>query len=157
MKSLALRLSIAFAVVGMVCAGWSTQAKERAIEVADEIVEDEAIRQLEQRLSREEKEERAKRRLREGTQLTDHGGHFRQDGDGAIFVAEDDLEIVALPNLNLERVVRTLKGSDEAETIRWSVTGVVTEFNGRNFLLISRAVYKSASAPPAPEQIQVMN
>lgn len=103
--------------------------------------------------SRDETDENARRRLREGTTLSNRGGHFKQDGDGAIFVTEDDLELVALPNLNLERVVRTLKGSDEAESIRWSVNGVVTEFNGRNFLLISRAVYKSASPPPAPEQI----
>ncbi len=153
MKSFAIRLSIAAAAVGIICTGWSSQAKERAIEVADDIVESEAAHKLEQRFSREEKDERAKRRLREGTQLTDRGGHFRQDGDGAIFIAEDELEIIALPNLNLERVIRTLKGSDVAETIRWSITGRVTEFNGRNYLLITRAVYKSASPPPAPELI----
>jgi hypothetical protein len=104
-------------------------------------------------VSREDAEANAKRRLREGTVLTDEGGRFRQDGDGAIFVSEKQLEFVALENLNLERVARTLKGSDESESIRWSVSGAVTEFNGRNFLLISRAVYKSASPPPAPEQI----
>jgi hypothetical protein len=104
-------------------------------------------------ISREETEENAKRRLREGTVLADQGGRFRQDGDGAVFVTESQLDFVALPNLNLERVIRTLKGSDESESIRWSVSGVVTEFNGRNYLLINRAVYKSASSPPAPEQI----
>ena len=104
-------------------------------------------------ISREESEENAKQRLREGTVLTDQAGRFRQDGDGAVFVNESQMEFVALPNLTLERVIRTLKGSDESESIRWSVSGVVTEFNGRNFLLISRAVYKSASPPPVPEQI----
>lgn len=103
--------------------------------------------------SREESEENAKRRLREGTVLTDEGGRFHQDGDGAVFVSESQLEFISLPNLNLERVIRTLKGSDESESIRWSVSGVVTEFNGRNYLLINRAIYKSASPPPAPEQI----
>jgi hypothetical protein len=103
--------------------------------------------------SREYAEENAKRRLREGTILTDEVGRFRQDGDGAVFVSEKQFEFVSLPNLNLERVARTLKGSDESESIRWSVSGVVTEFNGRNFLLITRAIYKSASPPPAPEQI----
>jgi hypothetical protein len=102
---------------------------------------------------REDVDEKSKRRLREGTLLTDQGGHFRQDGDGAVFVAESGYELVALPNLNLERVVRTLKGSDVSESIRWSVNGVVTEFNGRNYMLIRRAVYKSASPPPTPEQI----
>jgi hypothetical protein len=104
-------------------------------------------------VSREDTDESAKRRLREGTILTDQGGRFRQDGDGAVFIAENQYEFVSLPNLNLERVIRTLKGSDESESIRWSVSGQVTEFNGRNYLLITRAVYKSASPPPAPEQI----
>lgn len=103
--------------------------------------------------AREELDESGKRRLREGTVLTDQGGRFRQDGDGAVFISENQYEFVTLQNLNLERVIRTLKGSDESESIRWSVSGQVTEFNGRNYLLITRAVYKSASPPPAPEQI----
>jgi hypothetical protein len=103
--------------------------------------------------SRDESDESGKRRLREGTILTDQGGRFRQDGDGAVFISESQYEFVTLQNLNLERVIRTLKGSDESESIRWSVSGQVTEFNGRNYLLITRAVYKSASPPPAPEQI----
>lgn len=98
-------------------------------------------------------DDKKKLRWREGKRLIDHGGHFRQDGDGAVFVSETGHELVALANLNLERVTRTLKASDESESIRWSVNGVVTEFNGRNYLLIQRAVYKSASPPPVPEQI----
>jgi hypothetical protein len=94
-----------------------------------------------------------KLRWREGKRLIDHDGHFRQDGDGAIFVSETGHELVALANLNLERVTRTLKASDESESIRWNINGIVTEFNGRNYLLIQRAVYKSASPPPVPEQI----
>jgi hypothetical protein len=100
-----------------------------------------------------EGDEKVKQRWREGKRLINHGGHFRQDGDGAVFVSEKGHELVALANLNLERVTRTLKASDESESIRWSVNGVVTEFNGRNYLLIQRAVYKSASPPPVPEQI----
>ncbi len=95
----------------------------------------------------------AKYRMREGAVLSDHTGFFRQDGELAVFVTSDSVELSALPNLSLERVMRTLKTSDEAESIRWSVSGVITEFNGRNYLLINRAVYKSASPPPAPGQI----
>lgn len=98
-------------------------------------------------------DEKKKLRWREGKRLIDHGGRFRQEGDGAIFVSETGHELVALANLNLERVTRTLKAADEPESIRWSVNGVVTEFNGHNYLLIQRAVYKSASPPPLPEQI----
>ena len=70
-----------------------------------------------------------------------------------MFVSDDKVEMGALPNLNLERIVRTLKNSDDAQSIRWSVSGIVTEFNGRNHLLISRAVYKSSAPPPIPEHI----
>jgi len=95
----------------------------------------------------------SKRRIREGTTIHDRAGYFRQDGDGATFVTEGGLEFGGLPNLNLERVVRTLKTLDESKSNRWSVSGVVTEFSGRNFLLISRAVYKSTPPPPVPEPL----
>lgn len=92
-------------------------------------------------------------RLREGTKIANRSGVFQHDGEGATFITSDGYELSTLPNLNLERIVRTLKGSDEAESIRWSVDGMVTEFNGRNYLLISRAVYKSSAPPPLPEQL----
>ena len=92
-------------------------------------------------------------RLREGTEITGQTGYFRQDGDGAIFVTDDEYELGGLPNLNLERIVRTLKTADDTQTIRWRVNGTVTEFSGRNYLFITRAVYKSAAQPPAPGQI----
>ena len=93
------------------------------------------------------------RRLREGTVINDQTGYFRENGDGASFVSDKGQEFGALQNLNLERVVRLLKNADEPSSIRWSVTGTVTEFSGRNYLLISRAVYKSASPPPAPDRV----
>jgi hypothetical protein len=93
------------------------------------------------------------RRLREGTLISDQNGFFREDGEGATFVADTGMEFGALPNLNLERVVRLLKNADEPSSIRWSVTGKVTEFSGRNFLLVSRALYKSATPPPAPDRV----
>ena len=95
----------------------------------------------------------AERRLREGTMITDELGHFVEDGDGAKFVTKKGIQFGGLQNLNLERVVRLLKGADEPENIWWSVSGTVTEFDGRNYLLISRAVYKSASTPAAPIKI----
>jgi hypothetical protein len=140
-------------VMGLVCATFLL-ASARVLLIAQEPAAGEAARGFRQStVPREDSEETTKRRLREGTVLSDRSGRFRQDGDGAVFVSEDQYELVVLENLNLERVVRTLKASDEAESISWSVSGVVTEFNGRNFLLISRAVYKSASPPPAPDQV----
>ena len=96
-----------------------------------------------------------KKRIREGTMIDNTVGYFQQDGDGATFVTEDGFELGGLPNLNLERVVRTLKTSDESKTIRWRVTGTVTEFSGRNYLFITRAVYKSTTPPPVPSQLVI--
>ena len=101
--------------------------------------------------------ESGERRLREGTEITGQSGYFRQDGEGATFVTEDEYELGGLPNLNLERIVRTLKTADEPETIRWRVDGSITEFSGRNYLFITRAVYKSAAPPPAPDHISTLD
>ena len=96
----------------------------------------------------------AAHRLREGTHLNDRLGHFRQNGESITFVDEDGRELGGLPNLNLERITRMLKSVDEPESVSWSVSGAVTEFAGRNYLLISRAVYKAATLPPAPDAIE---
>lgn len=101
----------------------------------------------------EEALELAKLRLREGTRLRDVTGRFRQSGDSLTFVDADNREISGLPNLNLERILRMLKTVEEPESITWSVSGSITEFSGRNYLLITRAVYKAAAPPPAPESL----
>jgi hypothetical protein len=93
------------------------------------------------------------RRLREGTQLTDCLGHFRQTGDVVAFIDENGRDIGGLPNLNLERITRMLKAVDEPENIWWSVSGTITEFSGRNYVLITRAVYKASTPPPSPESL----
>jgi len=93
-------------------------------------------------------------RLREGTQIGSEAGYFRLDGDGATFVTDSGFELGGLANLNLERVVRVLKNAEYPQYVRWSVHGTVTEFAGRNFLLISRAIYKSVAQPPVPELLQ---
>ena len=95
----------------------------------------------------------AHRRIREGTQLTNCLGHFRQTGDVVTFIDESGRDIGGLPNLNLERITRMLKAVDEPESIWWSVSGTVTEFSGRNYVLVTRAVYKASTPPPAPESV----
>jgi hypothetical protein len=92
-------------------------------------------------------------RLREGTKLSNSLGHFRQSGEAVSFVDESGREIGGLPNLNLERITRMLKAVDEPEGVWWSVSGTITEFAGRNYVLISRAVYKATAPPPAPESL----
>lgn len=93
-------------------------------------------------------------RLREGTQIRSEAGYFRLDGDGATFVSDSGHQLGGLANLNLERVVRVLNNAEESQYVRWSVNGTVTEFEGRNFLLITRAIYKSVAQPPVPEVLQ---
>jgi hypothetical protein len=95
----------------------------------------------------------ARLRLREGTRLRDVAGRFRQSGDELTLIDEEGRELSGLPNLNLERILRMLKTVEEPESITWSVSGTVTEFGGRNYLLISRAVYKASAPPPAPESL----
>lgn len=105
--------------------------------------------------NRQEKEaaEAGKLRLREGTELKNVVGRFRQMGDTLTFIDEQNREIGGLPNLNLERVSRVLQTVEEPESVSWSISGRVTEYSGRNFLLISRAVFRSAAPPPAPETV----
>jgi hypothetical protein len=93
-------------------------------------------------------------RLREGTRLTDLLGQFRQEGDLFSFVDEEGRTFGCLPNLGLERIANVLKGAEEPDSVWWSVSGTVTEFNERNYLLISRAVYKAAALPPTPDRVE---
>jgi hypothetical protein len=94
------------------------------------------------------------RRLREGTIITNRLGHFRLSGGRAMFVTDDGIRLGGLPNLGLERVVLMLKSVEEPDSIWWSVSGTVTEFADRNYLLIKRAVYRSATPPPRPVKLE---
>lgn len=97
--------------------------------------------------------ERREFRLREGSRLNNVVGRFRSTGDSLTFIDSENREIGGLPNLNLERISRMLQAADEPESITWSVSGTVTEFSGKNYLLISRAVFRAASPPPVPENV----
>ena len=91
--------------------------------------------------------ETAKFRLREGTRLVNQRGHFELKGETVTFIDAMNREFGAVPNLNLERIARMLKSSDEPEKMSWNVSGAVTEYTTRNYLIISRAVYKAAASP----------
>jgi hypothetical protein len=93
-------------------------------------------------------------RLREGTQLTDRLGRFRQNGEALSFIDESGRELGGLPNLSLERITNALKAVEEPESVWWSVSGTITEFGDRNYLLVTRAVYKAAALPPTPESVE---
>ncbi len=83
---------------------------------------------------------------REGTELVDQVGQFKVSRARTIFVmAQGNRQLVALENLNLERVVKMVSGNPEASN--WVITGTVTENRGNNYLLVRRAVLKSQAKP----------
>ena len=87
--------------------------------------------------------------LREGTRIRDQLGHFiHLTSDSAVFVDQQGRQFSALKNLNLQRVMHMPRSTRAPEKVRWSVSGMVTEFNGKNYLLITRAVRKSVATAP---------
>lgn len=86
-------------------------------------------------------------RLREGSKLTDVVGRMELTGDRTTFTPSDSSEAFRiLENLSLERVNHVL--GDSRDKPLWEISGVVTEFRGSNYLLLTRAVIKS-TAPSA--------
>ena len=86
--------------------------------------------------------DRVQKVLREGSKIENEIGHFETTGDRATFhTADGKHSFDSLENLNLERIVRAL--SDKPEKLQWSIDGIVTEYQGRNFLQVTRAMLKS--------------
>jgi hypothetical protein len=93
-----------------------------------------------------DKATKPERRFREGTRLVDRMGHFKTTGDRLIFYSQqDDRRLAALENLALERVARVI--SESSDRHRWSVSGIVTEYHGQNYLLVTRAILKADGTP----------
>ena len=92
---------------------------------------------------------RSGERLREGTRLVDVVGTFQAIGaDGITFSprgSKDSYRV--LENLALERIGRAL---DESRGTRlWVVSGLITEYRGANYLLISKAVMQAEESAAA--------
>jgi hypothetical protein len=84
------------------------------------------------------------RRLREGTELVEHVGHFETAKERLVFVSEQGgIRFVGLENLNLERISQTIANSPSQ--LIWKISGSVTEFRGTNYLLVRRALLKTAT------------
>lgn len=94
------------------------------------------------------KTESSKKRLRQGTILDKVKGEFRLTGERVAFYPQtpDVKEMTVLENLALERLSELV-----AENRRriWLVSGMVTEFRGKNYLLVSRAVLTSETTASA--------
>jgi hypothetical protein len=87
-------------------------------------------------------------RLREGSKITDVLGRMEVTGDRTTFTPAESSEAYRLlENLSLERINQVI--NDSRDKPLWEVSGVITEFRGSNYLLVTRAVIKASMAPPA--------
>ena len=79
-------------------------------------------------------------RMREGTRLTDELGVFQSSGDRIAFlpggVNKDSYRV--LENLALQRISSAL--NDDRGQGQWLVSGIITEYRGANYLLITKVV-----------------
>jgi hypothetical protein len=84
--------------------------------------------------------------LREGTFLVDRTGRLTRgsDGQSCEFTFEADARsmkdppVVILPNLKLMAMEQAVKSSNR--DLRFRITGMVTEYNGRNYVLLEKVV-----------------
>ncbi len=95
--------------------------------------------------------EAAQTRLREGTKITEQLGTFKIRGDRATFYPEGDEQgYCGLENLNLARIYQMV--SESPDELCWVVSGMITEYNGSNYLLVTRAVRKTKPLDAQPRR-----
>jgi hypothetical protein len=83
-------------------------------------------------------------RLREGREIRDPQATFQSIGDRMNCVLPSlGTTVTVLENLTLERVYELMTRHEESST--WEVEGVITEHQGRNYMLLRRAVVNSIS------------
>jgi hypothetical protein len=84
--------------------------------------------------------------IREGTFIADRTGRLTKSPDGVqselTFDADgramQDPPMIILPNLKLEMMEQAVSGSNR--DLKFRVTGMVTEYHSRNYLLLERVV-----------------
>ena len=93
---------------------------------------------------RRKDDEKLGERLREGTRLNDVPGSFQFSGDRVTFHPDGGKgeSYKLLENLAMERISSELGRS--RGTPNWIVSGMVTEYRNANYLLVTKAVVKSA-------------
>ena len=71
------------------------------------------------------------------------------DGDRVVFVSSERKDrYVTLENLNLERIVQAL--DDQPRRRLWKVTGMLTEYQGENYLLVEKALLENWDSKKRP-------
>ena len=85
-------------------------------------------------------------RRREGSRV-ELEGYFLLTSDRITFCTLDELErFQTLENLSLERLAKIARES--GRRLNWRIEGTVTEYLGKNYLLIERAVVMTESSEP---------
>lgn len=75
--------------------------------------------------------------MREGTKIVNQSATCRSSGDRLqVILAEDSMPVIALENLASQRILKA--AMDDAGDERWVINGQITEFHGRNFILLDR-------------------
>jgi len=91
------------------------------------------------------------KRAREGTKI-EATGFFRKTGDRVTFYTDDGKSRYrGLENLMLERIAQKIE--DNPGQLQWSITAIVTEYRGANFLLVTHAVLKANGPRVQPGQL----
>jgi len=77
--------------------------------------------------------------MREGTKIVDRPAVCHCSGDRLqILLGESTVPISALENLASQRILKATL--DDAGDERWVVNGQITEFQGRNYILLDRVM-----------------
>lgn len=116
-------------LLGVALAGARTSNENRSFSPADASAD--AVEKLAPNIS-----EKAPR-FHDSDELVNQVGRFSMSGDRVVFIAADGQQLIALENLPLQQVAKTIDGN--TAPLQWIVSGKVTEYRGANFLLLSRA------------------
>jgi hypothetical protein len=91
-------------------------------------------------------------RLREGTRLFDVAGTFVSIGTDSVTFSpagsKDSYRV--LENLNLQRISQQL--DENRGTRQWVVSGLITEYRGANYLLVTKAVVQVQDGDSATQR-----
>jgi hypothetical protein len=91
--------------------------------------------------------------IREGTRLFDRTGRLTKTAEGMMELtleadgqAMKDPPMLILPNLRLMEMEKQV--ANLSRDLRFRVTGLITEYNGRNYILLDKAVVVSDVTTP---------
>lgn len=81
--------------------------------------------------------------LREGNAISNETAHCRMSGERLVIeIGEEGRTLTALENLAAQRILEMV--IDDPTEQEWIVTGKITEFQERNFILVERASRSAA-------------